>query len=544
MKFIGVSFVVGMMSYFGSAVAETPSLITENPVTILSHSLVQTQKSFVRLGHAYDLDVSHHGAQLQGMPECSIALQELSFVVGRCSATYQAMFDTTGTFSQGDLSTYCNGSCVNDTKAVIENASTLCKGLIQLDRLNDFNEAIQGMQLVCARQGETYCWSKVTSLMTIVPGSSSRQQLNQICDSCTETLGKMAARIGSSQLSKSLQFLAPYCTKINDEYCGAAFYLAKDKFQDIMNPSELSLSSSLQAICHPCVASYLQKMNQVYLTTNTTSELNKITLFVDYMGVVCDKKPSGEYCLPEILSKQGDFLPCQTRPTGSDSAPFMSCSTECSSALTRLSSSLGCCFGTAIRFLSFDVKPKGAIKRFVTETCGVKGVHDCSAKIMKATLMIKNMLWSYVVNNMDKVKDAIALDLSAATGVTPDRVKIDAITQSIASQTSLYQLMSSTQIKVTASLIPASTSDADSILSTMTSSLQQDGIRLDSVSQLGLESREDPLQDVAINTVDSRVEATVNPDGPVATSSAMGVNAGSGLLYALLSLVLVTSYWM
>ena len=104
--------------------------------------------------------------------------------------------------------------------------------------------------------------------------------------------------------------------------------------------------------------------------------------------------------------------------------------------------------------------------------------------------------------------------------------------------------MSSTQIKVTASLVPASTSDADSILSTMTSSLQQDGIRLDSVSQLGLESREDPLQDVAINTVDSRVEAAVNPEGPVSTSSAMGANAGSGLLHALLILVLATSYWM
>ena len=546
MKFIGISFVVGMMSYLVSATAVSSSLITENPVTILSHSLKQTQQSFVRLGQTYELDVSHYGAQLQGMPECSIAIQELSFVVGRCSATYQAMFDTSGTFSQESLSTYCNGSCVNDTKAVIENASTLCKGLIQLDRLNDFNEAIQGMQLVCTRQGDTYCWSKMKSLMTIVPGSSSRQELNQVCDSCTETLGKMAARIGSSQLSKSLQFLAPYCNKINDEYCGAVFYQAKDEFQNIMNPSEPALSSSLQAICHPCVTSYLQKMNQVYLTTNTTSELDKVKLFVDYMGVVCDKKPSGEYCLPDILSKQTDFNPCQTSsgPTGSDNAPFTSCSTECSSALTRLSSSLGCCFGTAIRFMSFDVKPKGAIKRFITETCGVKGVHDCSAKIMKATLMIKNMMWSYVVNNMDKVKDAIALDLSAATGVTPDRVKIDAITQSIASQTSLYQLMSSTQIKVTASLVPASTSDADSILSTMTSSLQQDGIRLDSVSQLGLESREDPLQDVAINTVDSRVEAAVNPEGPVSTSSAMGANAGSGILYALLSLLLVTSYWM
>ena len=539
MKFIGLSFLVSMMAYTASALS--PSFTGENPVTLMTQSLQQTQQTFARLGQLHRATMSDQGAQLQDMNQCNVALQELSFVVGRCSATYQAMFDSTGVFSQTDLANYCNGSCVNDTKAVMENALTYCNGLIQLDKLNDFNDAIQGIQLVCARQGSTYCWSKMTSLLSIVPGSATKQQLDQVCDSCVETLAKTAARSGSSQLSRSLQFLAPYCTKMNGEYCGKKFYLAQHVFGEIMSPT--LAESSLETVCDPCVSSYLLKMNQVYTSTNSTDRLDSIKMFTNYMSIICDKDAADAFCLPKILDRQMEFMAC-----GSDfqSGVATSCSRECVASLNGLSSSLGCCFGTAIRFLSFNVKPKGAIKRFVDETCHVDAVYDCSTKKTKATLVLRNILWSYVTNHMDKVKTAISLDLSAATGVPPERVLIEEITQSFASQSWVYQLMSNPQIKVTASLVPASTKDASTVLSTLSSSLQQGTISLSSVSQLGQESRVDPLQDVGVVANDSRVESVLNEEGPISTSSAFGGATSAGFLPALLTvaLLMVTSAWM
>jgi len=284
-------------------------------------------------------------------------------------------------------------------------------------------------------------------------------------------------------------------------------------------------------------------MNQVYTSTNTTTQLDMIETFTKYMNIICDKDAADEFCLPKILDRQMEFMACGT---DFQSGVATTCSRDCAASLNGLSSSLGCCFGTAIRFLSFNVKPKGAIKRFVDETCHVDAVYDCSTKKTKATLVLRNILWSYVTNNMDKVKTAIALDLSAATGVPPERVQIEEITQSSVSQSWVYQLMSNTHIKVTANLIPASTKDADVVLSSLSSSVQQGTISLSSVSQLGQESRVDPLQDVVVDANDSRVESVVNQEGPIATSSALGGATSAGFLPALLTvgLLLVTSSWM
>ena len=498
----------------------------------LETAIEQTRATFGRLA------TTHQTFQLQNADDCMVALQELTFVVNRCSSDFQSMFLPQTNYTSTTIEQFCTSACVNDTKTVLQNASEQCRGIVSLDNNQDFKNALQAIQMVCVRDSQTFCWSRVASMVAFDPEAATTQKLELLCDNCLDKMVRVGLSNPDGPFSQAIQALSPYCDKKGNDYCAIRFAQAKQEFNKFATLDSTVVEGALDTVCDPCVSSFLQKLKRVYKTNHLTQKMSQIEPIIKYMNIACNKRSDGEFCLPAVYSRMS-VVPRCPNPTSMESDAV--CSTQCIADLTELSHSLGCCFGTMVDFMSFDEKRGGAIREFISNTCKVRNVRDCSSKMVKVRLALDNLRWSYVTNNMDDVKEAIVLDLSAATGVSTNKITIEEVVQGTSTLSTPFMLMSTSKVSITANIVPPSSEAADPLMQSIQTQLQSNRLALDSVTQLGLDSRIDPTLDIVADSQASSILSQDNPDGPSAQTSSAGRDIPSILM---MSLLLIGTMWV
>jgi hypothetical protein len=481
---------------------------------------------------------------------CSAAIKALQdmFVSGACNAL------PTVASSQADLGTFCTGTCattINDKVTAITNACVSGDDLLIYANVTfaaDLRKASGMITAICTKAGDQYCLPALANTAISLnqnDATAMNQQLTTLCNNaCLKAMITAATLNGDRSVQQAAVYLSLLCvTDPTGNFCfpkleglGQAWAAAQQ-------------SQDFSAICDPCVGIVLTKMVTLGQTYSDDPEIKALAQGMGMLGqmlrVLCMKN-NGVLCVNVIFNSVNTL---KNDPTISQNGatcpqiplPTSPCPSTCKSAVQQLKSMMGCCLPALFLFLnqasaaaggaggtttSTDTQPD--ILGFMKSACGVDPGAPCSSLVVKVKFTIKNLKYTYYVDNKADVEARLKADLALNFGVTPADITIDSVTDASATPAKAavaVQATTTAGLNVQYTITPASADQATAINTQITSGAT---VVLPSVAALPLTARDQPSQGVAVDSA-STTSSTVKA-GAVAVQASHALLAAAALV--------------
>jgi hypothetical protein len=376
------------------------------------------------------------GHQLQGIPECTAAVQTAQSI--QCEVF--TIFNDSYAYDYATLNTmiasHCDAaatSCSNMLQAALLDVLVQCQPVIGDDPnlWIGVGALLVANRVPCIHDNDgKWCFAEFKTFLERLSTSETvpltAADLTAGCTNCTAAvLITWIAFEPSFDAIYATSTVDIICSRDANEWCILEF---QDALTALTNATDTELIARAPIYCKPCTFIYLFKWKSLlefannHLNHELDEALHNATNVVLYMGWLCVKDHSGEYCNAKVTGYNFDpvGLACANAATaGPNGGP--GCPAACRTEIRKVIGDLGCCLDSWLDFLTWacfnnPCAPQDNpvnIRAMITTLCGVSLPEGCQRRrVLEAVLQVENLGWLWCQLNMPQclvlVRAAIA----------------------------------------------------------------------------------------------------------------------------------------